>query len=189
MTVSDDARGTGDLARPDAKGRPRPEYGEYASPEEQARAIARSGPGTALPSIPAASGPEPAAGPQAPSTRAGIVDRLITVFLLALGLVYLIGGAGGYLNLATTLGTVYAQFGIGEYAPTPQTPLFGVAIVVCHAIIWVAAAVWARRRLSRGRRSWWVPVLGAGVTFLLTVVLFGALLAGDPAFLAYVSAA
>lgn len=119
----------------------------------------------------------------------GLLDRLFTIMLLALGLVYLIGGAGGYLDLATTLDTVYAQFGIGEYTPAPATPAFGVAFVASQAVIWVATVVWSYRRLSRGRRSWWVPVVGAATTFIVTVALFGALLASDPAFLAYVSAA
>ncbi len=172
--------------------RAQPEYGEYASPQEQAKAIARSQPagtggapasGTA-PSLPAAGS---RAAPAASS--AGVLDRFATVLLLALGLVYLIGGAGGYLDLARTLDTVYAQFGIGEYTPTPATSAFGLAFVACQTVVWVAAAVWSYRRLSRGRRSWWVAVLGAVVSFVVTVVLFGALLAGDPAFLAYVSSA
>lgn len=114
---------------------------------------------------------------------------MVTVALLALGLVYLIGGAGGYLDLPTTLDTVYAQFGIGTYTPTAATPAFGIAFVVSQSVVWVAVAVWSYRRLSRGRRSWWVPVLGAVATFLVTVALFAALLGGDPAFLAYVSSA
>lgn len=122
-------------------------------------------------------------------TPAGLLDRLLTVVLLALGLVYLIGGAGGYLDLVTTLDTVYAQFGIGEYTPAPATSAFGIAFVASQAVIWVATAAWVYRRLSRGRRSWWVPVLGALATFVVTVALFAALLATDPAFLAYVSTA
>lgn len=166
----------------------RPEYGEYASAEDQAKAIARSQPpGVPAPEPPpgATAGPTPSAAP----ASGGMLDRLVTVVLLALGLVYLIGGAGGYLDLATTLDTVYAQFGIGEYTPTPATSAFGIAFVASQAVIWLSAAVWSYRRLSRGRRSWWVPVLGAVATFLVTVTLFGALLAKDPAFLAYVSAA
>lgn len=190
VTVPDDARGQ--------EPRQRPEYGEYASPEEQAQAIARSQPREA--SVPsdrpphAAPAPAPAAptgslpAPQA-ATPVRTGDRVATVFLLALGLVYLIGGAGGYLALGTTLDTVYAQFGLGDYTPTSATPAFGVAIVACQAVIWITTALWSYRRLSRGRRSWWVPALGAVATFLVTVVLFGVLLAGDPAFLAYVSTA
>lgn len=114
---------------------------------------------------------------------------MVTVALLALGLVYLIGGASGYLDLPTTLDTVYAQFGIGVYTPTATTSAFGIAFVATQSIIWIVVAVWSYRRLSSGRRSWWVPVLGAAATFLVTVALLGALLGSDPAFLAYVSSA
>ncbi|HEU4850226.1 MAG TPA: DUF6264 family protein [Terrimesophilobacter sp.] len=189
MTVPNDA--------PGQEPRPRPEYGEYASPEEQEQAIARSQPreGSVVPdrqvqATPAATPVAPDHAPvRATPAPAGVGDRMVTVFLLALGLVYLIGGAGGYLSLGNTLDTVYAQFGLGDYTPTAATPAFGIAIVAGQAVIWIAAAAWSYRRLSSGRRSWWVPVLGAVATFLMTVVLFGVLLAGDPAFLAYVSEA
>ena len=175
---------------------PSPEYGEYASPEEQAKAIARSrseevprSTASVPPPAPAAPVTAPTATPAAAPAAAGVLDRLVTVVLLALGLVYLIGGAGGYLDLATTLDTVYAQFGIGEYTPTSATSAFGIAFVASQAVIWVVSAAWSYRRLARGRRSWWVPVLGAVASFVVTVALFGALLASDPAFLAYVSTA
>ena len=174
----------------------KPEFGEYASPQEQARAIARSQPDAASQST----SPEPPRGPAPEHTAAatstagagpaaGPLDRMVTVTLLALGLVYLIGGAGGYLDLPRTLDTVYAQFGIGSYTPTGATPAFGIAFVASQSVIWIVVAAWSYRRLSRGRRSWWVPVLGAVATFLVTVALFGALLWSDPAFLAYVTSA
>ena len=167
----------------------RPEYGEYASAEDQAKAIARSRPrGASIPE-PSLAEPAPEQPPSAAAAPGGMLDRLVTVVLLALGLVYLIGGAGGYLDLPTTLDTVYAQFGIGDYTPIAATAAFGIAFVASQAVIWVISALWSYRRLSRGRRSWWVPMLGAIATFLVTVALFGALLASDPAFLAYVSTA
>jgi len=174
---------------------PRPEFGEYASPEEQARAIARSQPdaapasGAPGPPTPPPPARGPAATAAAPTATGGPLDRIVTVLLLAIGLVYLIGGVGGYLDLPTTLDTVYAQFGIGSYTPTAATPAFGIAFLASQSLIWIAVAFWSYRRLSRGRRSWWVPVLGAVATFLVSVVLFGVLLGSDPAFLAYVSSA
>lgn len=118
-------------------------------------------------------------------TRAG--DRFVTIFLLAFGLIYLIGGAGGYLDLPTTLNTVFARFGVGDYTPTPATPVFGVAFLVSQSVIWLASAIWSYRRLSQGRQSWWVPVIGAAVTFLVTAILFAVLVSTDPAFVAYLS--
>jgi hypothetical protein len=37
--------------------------------------------------------------------------------------------------------------------------------------------------------AWWVPVLGAVVTFVVSVILLGTLLLGDPAFLENVTRA
>lgn len=163
-----------------------PQYGEYASEEEQAKAIARSG------AAPAPQRPADPVGPAFAGARSAtprIVDRMATIFLLAFGLVYLIGGAGSYLDLPTAMRTVYEQFGVDGYTPLPQTAAIGVAIVASQAVIWLVTAVWAYRRLAAARVAWWVPVLGAVVSFLVSVILLGSLLVADPDLLAHLTRA
>jgi hypothetical protein len=171
--------------------RERPQYGEYASPQEQAKARARSGaePGPPVTARPPSSAAAPSSGNGRARPLAGTVDRLLTVFLLAFGLVYLLSGTASYLDLAVAMEAVYAQFGIGDYTPQPQTQAIGIAIVAGQAVIWLVSAVWAYRRLRAGRMAWWVPVLGAVVTFVVSVILLGTLLLGDPAFLENVTRA
>ena len=65
----------------------------------------------------------------------------------------------------------------------------GIAIVAGQAVIWLVSAVWAYRRVRAGRMAWWVPVLCAVVTFVVSVILLGTLLLGDPAFLENVTRA
>ena len=162
----------------------RPQYGEYASKEEQARAIERSG---VTPAQPGAESEPPRLAPLGARPAAGRSDRLATIFLLALGLVYLLGGVASYLDLPTAMTAVYAQFGIGDYHPTAQTPVIGVAIIVAQAVIWLLAAVWSYRRLRAGRITFWVPIVGAVVSFVVSVILLGTLIFGDPAFVAYLT--
>ena len=176
--------------------RPRPEYGEYATPQEQAKAIAKSQP---LP--PRAERPAPIAeyaapvpppnigSPGTPVPRGGSANRLATIFLLALGLVYLVGGSPSYLALPATLDTVYKQWGIGSYAATSFASTIGIVVVVSQAVIWLIIAVIAIRRLRRGRSSWWVPLIGAVVTFVVTVILMAVVIMSDPAFTAYLTSA
>lgn len=173
--------------------RPRPEYGEYASETEWASAVKRSG--AELPEKTLAHGtpatPSPPAahtGQRAPGTgrtTGNTADRLSTIFLLSFGLVYVIGGAGGYLSLAATIERMFGLLGVGEYTPTELTPVFGVIIVVSQAIIWLATAVWSFARLRQGRLTLWVPLVGGVVNFLISALLLGILLASDPAFLAF----
>lgn len=176
--------------------RPRPQYGEYATPQEQAKAIAKSQPppSRAEPPAPLAenrfSTPPPAVGsPEPVRARRSSAERLATIFLLALGLVYLVSGAPSYLALPATLDAVYEQWGIGSYAATGFASAIGIAVVVSQALVWLAIAFIAVRRLRKGRSSWWVPIAGAVVTFVVTVILMAVVIMSDPAFTTYLTSA
>ena len=178
--------------------RPRPQYGEYASPQEQAKAIAQSQPlQSTVPSASPASLASPVAPTSAtpPATPAldsvpgqrGSFNRLATIVLLALGLVYLIGGASSFLALPQTLGLVYQQWGIGDYLATSFASTLGIVVVVAQAVIWLVVAVISLRRLRTHRTSWWVPIVGAVATFIVTVILMAVVIMSDPAFTAYLT--
>ncbi len=179
-------------------GRPLPQYGEYASASEQASAIERSG--VARPQPAAAVVPASPEVPATPAVRAKrtqlssrtasqAVDRIATIFLLSFGFVYVIGGAESFFTLGASLNRLFLQLGIGDYTPTSLTPIIGIMIVVSQGIMWLIAAGSSYVRISRGRKSWWVPVAGGAVSFLVFAVLLGILLSADPAFLAYASGA
>jgi Family of unknown function (DUF6264) len=189
---------------------PRPEYGEYASAAEQAEAIERSGvPRAGLPSAEARSAGAARAGLPAasvenspvarsasvpstmPPTRTGTwaLDRVVTIFLLSFGLVFVIGGAGTYLSLDASLESMFSQLGVGEYTPTSMTGIVGIIIVVSESIIWLLATGWSYARLNRGRLAWWIPVVAGVVSFIVSAILIGILLSTDPAFLAYATSA
>ena len=149
---------------------------------------AAAGPGTRGPAATRLARPQPKA--PFPTTRGGhtaakLADRTGTIFLLSFGFVYLLGSSGTYLNLASGLGTLFDQMGIGHYTPTSQTSGVGIGIIVGQALIWLVVAAWSYRRIVAGRTSWWVPLIGAIASVILTATLLGILLAGDPAFLAY----
>lgn len=171
--------------------RPAPQYGEYASDEEMASAIKRSGgtPPVAPTSIQHAKATvqRPAAPAVTPMTHTvppkNAVDRIVTVFLLAFGLVYVVGGISTYLNLGVTLQETVKRFGMGDYQPTSQTASIGIAMIVSQTLFWLIAAVWSYRRISRRKISWWVPVVLGVISFLVLAALLGSLLAADPSFM------
>lgn len=117
----------------------------------------------------------------------GSANRLATVALLALGLVYLIGGAGSYLALPESLDMLYQQWGIGSYAATSLASTIGIAVVVSQAVIWIATALLAVRRLRKGRSSWWIPLIGAVVTVIVTAIFMAVVIMSDPTFTAYLT--
>lgn len=179
-----------------------PEYGERATPEQQAEAIRRSGgvpeaqraaelpPATwraadGLQQRPAP-GTAPSARPSAPPSGKYLVNRFVTVFLLGVGLVAVIQSVFSSLDLAESIQILYAQQGIGDYVETPLTSTVGIALVVVHAALWAATAWVSMRVLASGRTAWWIPLIGAVIAFAVMAILMAFLLLGDPAFMQYI---
>ncbi|MGB3374228.1 MAG: DUF6264 family protein [Microbacterium sp.] len=160
----------------------RPQYGEYASPEEQR---VRAG----LPPVeqmPAASGPvsstsQPDAVGAPPAGRR--VGRMITAVLLGIGLVNVLTSIPGFLDLSATFDQTLKMLGLeGSFSNFAAAKTWGaVALVVMVA--GYAVTVWLSVRRIRGNRtSWWVPLVGFLVTMLLVSVCISVPMFGDPAF-------
>ncbi len=219
--------------------RPRPEYGEYSSPEEQ---LARMGeaadaapaaeppahdaalippalqppappapgslgplplldqPPAGLPPFgarpfggagaPGALGSAPAVAFAPPRRSAGAIlaDRIVTVALLAYGLITVLTGIPQYLDLAGIANQSFAAAGIpGEFTSTAQSDALGVTAAFILAIGFALTAWIAVRRLRRGRVAWWVPLIGFVLTFIPIAICLSVALMGDPAFIDYVA--
>lgn len=159
--------------------RPRPAYGEYATPEEQRARIAQpsatweletghtlggDGPATpaaAAPIAPVTSGTAASAPPRPP--RMG--DRIATIALLAYGLVNVVSSVitladyPAYANSILALMGVDATYTDGTAARPWAMAASGVLIVG-----WLLTAALSYFSLRRGRLTWWIPVV-AGIVF------------------------
>ncbi len=144
----------------------RPRYGELATPEEQRRAAGlppldqvviddpAAGAHPAGPMI-ASAAAQPASGERAAadeaSTRRHPVDRLVTIALLAYGLVNVVITAIGYLDLTAVMNQAMSVLGIeGEFTNYAQGRLWGTIAAVVLVVGWVLTAMLAVRRLRRG---------------------------------------
>lgn len=163
----------------------RPQYGEYATPEEQ-RARAGLPPveqvSTASAPAPAPPLQQPAVGPAAarPRNRAGV---MITAVLLGVGLMNVLYSIPEFLDLSSTLEqTLKLLGGDGSFSNFAAAKTWGViALVVMLAgyglTLWLAL-----RRIRSGRSSWWVPLVGFVVTMLVVSVCVSVPMLGDPVF-------
>lgn len=161
----------------------RPQYGEYASPEEQR---ARSG----LPPLgaePTASAPAPAApvrpaGRTAPARRTG---RFVTLVLLGFGLVNVLSSIPQFVNMSSTLTESMKLLGIdGEFTNYAAARTWGVVAVVI-LLVGYAATVWlSLRQLKRDKPAWWIPLVGFVVTMSLVSACISIVMFSDPAFTA-----
>lgn len=161
-----------------------PEFGELATPEEQARARSRYGearPGNSLPSASPAPKPQPRpSNVSIQSNRQGRFDRMATIFLLAVELMFIVSSIGGYLNLGEAMSKVFDQLGMTDYSPPASASTWGIAVLLIQSIIWIVTAVWAYSRLSQLKSAWWIPLVGGIVSFLSSVLVFAILISGDP---------
>lgn len=172
--------------------RPRPQYGEYATPEVQAKAMGmRHAPTTPLVRRPEPAGAQPVAtAPAVPAATAsgaptGQINRIVTVALLALGLINVLASIGSYLALPDTIQSVYNQLGAGKYTSAALASALGIVAVAMGAVFWLVTALISVQRLRRGRTAWWVPLVGAAATFIALAIIMSIAVLSDPAFAAY----
>ncbi|KQZ05005.1 hypothetical protein ASD19_03100 [Microbacterium sp. Root53] len=161
--------------------RPRPQYGEYATPEEQRARIRRPQP---LPPL-----PEPGAPPATPVSPVGapvkaagmtpgrLIDRAAAVALLVYGLVSMVNAISAMLDPAPLLDAMGLD--AGELGVT-STGGWGIAAALLLAGGWLLTAWLTWRAHRRGWILFWIPLAGGFVFNALSglVVAFGLL--SDP---------
>lgn len=180
--------------------RQRPRYGELApegwswQPPQDAHDRTAGVPTPPQPPIaptpqPPASGGAPwavgAAGPTA--SRAPTWDRAVTLSLIFLGLLgtYL---AISILNaLPQAVQVLYTQEGLGPYTPAPTVAGVITAGSITEAVVWLASTAVSILLLTRGRRAFYVPLIGAVVSFVVIFVFMSVVLATDSTLFDYFS--
>ncbi len=168
--------------------RPRPQFGEYATPEEQRARIQEPAPWQIAPVAP----PEPVAAgvptpgiPAAPPVgvaRPRAVDRIVTFALLAYGLVNVVSSIPAFLDYGAYAETMLAIVGVDVKMSDPGAGRgWGIAAVIVLSLGWLATAAVSVWNMRRGRLSWWIP-LTAGILFTaIAGMLMAVPLVNDPA--------
>lgn len=176
--------------------RPRPQYGEYATPEEQRARIAQPDVGlvyepapvidAAPASAPAAPHPAPAqqqGGPAGIETRRSRpVDRIVTFALLAYGLVNVISAFPALIDYTPYVDTMFRVLGVeAELADPAAGRPWGLAAAIVLAVGWLITAAVSWVSLRRGRLSWWIPLVGGVVFTFASSMLVLVPIMNDPA--------
>jgi hypothetical protein len=195
--------------------RPKPQYGEYATPQEQAKIIADSLPPVSpllVPPVPVPSAPVPSA-PVPPVLNPGVVGkpprtphgrtrvtgppptdprrrpRRWDIILTAVLLGYATINVVTQLIARDTLATIAAQFfvaqGIGTYTPTALTTSLGNTLNVVTLALFVATVLVTTWMLRRGSIAFWVPIAGGVLATIVALVFVVILLQSDPAFVTF----
>ncbi|TQJ31694.1 DUF6264 family protein [Microbacterium sp. SLBN-146] len=181
-------------------GRERPRFGEYATPEEQRSRIQQpdvtealstgSAPVDQVVDTPVDATPETPAPVAASATPRPVsaVNRLATIVLLAFGAANVLFSLFSYLNLAPAIERSMDVLGVpGEFTSFDAARTWGIVAAIVLLAGYVVTAVITWRVLKAGRVSWWIPLVGAVVTFIAVSFCIAVPLMGDPAFIDFVS--
>lgn len=140
--------------------RPRPQYGEYATPEQQAAAMGGAfvpppDPATRVTVV----APIPGEVPTATPFRLGgnVIDRFVTVFQLGIGLVLLL--SSDFFHLGENANTDLAELGFSQRIPV-GIDHYAWLLLGANIALLLATFVWAYARLRRGRLAFYIPLVG-----------------------------
>ena len=192
----------------ESEDRPRPQYGEYATPEEQRARIRQpdaspardsglpgdappAAPGTPLP--PGGYHPQPPVAPGYPVVseeavaRKRTADRIITFALLAYGLFNVVTTLSALLDFPRLATTYFDLMGIsGTFTNVESGQLWGRIGFIILVAGYVLTVMISLRRLRAGKLTWWIPLVAGIVVQLVVGVCLAIPLVNDPAFQAYV---
>ncbi|WP_165063896.1 DUF6264 family protein [Marisediminicola senii] len=180
--------------------RPRPRYGEYATPQQQAETVAHSlppvppvimpadhaGAVSPVPTPPAAgtTGPTAPGAPGAPRTRRRW-DLILSVALLAYGLFTVLSGLVQYSNLGAMMQQVYDTQGVGDFTEYDLARTIGFTLIVVNTVIYAITLYITVRLLRATRLAFYVPLIAGVLASIVTVGLIVTLMLSDPAFVTY----
>ncbi|MDQ1121712.1 DUF6264 family protein [Microbacterium trichothecenolyticum] len=176
----------------DVDERPRPQFGEYATPEEQRARIQRPAVTEALdagvapqpePVVPAAAPVSaPTSGPG--GLRGPLWDRVLAGGLLAYGLVSTVSTIVQLLDFPAYAESAAKVLGVdASFTNLSAGYLWGAAAAFVYGIGWLLTAVLTWRRLKRGRIAFWIPLVGFVATVLVAGACVTAALLGDQQFM------
>ena len=187
--------------------RPRPEYGEYASPAQQAEAM-----GISEAELAAVTAPKPAPGKPADEVEGKIEpatgllppprpedaiplppppapaaaknrrwDRAATYAMLFVGIYWLVVFTASFRDLGTAMEQTTKMLDLGEFTSFALADSFGFWLSIIVPVVYVVTAGIAIVRVRAGKLAFFVPLIGAGVGGVITLVFFTILMYSDPA--------
>jgi hypothetical protein len=160
--------------------RARPEYGEYASVDEQVAAG-----GYRVEAEPPA--PEPLAPPLAATRVAGAPpttrpwDLALTVTFLVFGAYSVFSSIPSLLDFGSTLDQMYELSGYGDYTELGLARAIGIGILISQSVLFVLTVIVTMLRLRAHKLAFFVPLIGGVLAGIVIFVLLLVAMVSDPA--------
>lgn len=174
--------------------RPRPQYGEYATAEEQQARIRQpdvtealdagvaAAPAAAPVVVAAPAVGEPQEADAAPAPKRRPVNRIVTFALLAYGLITVVTSFNALVDYNAYADQVLGMMGLDTaLAEGLDGRSFGIAAALTLIVGWAVTALLSWMVLARGHISWWIPIVGGVVFTTISAALMLIPLMGDQA--------
>jgi Family of unknown function (DUF6264) len=158
---------------------PAPRWGEYAPLPPAPPVQPSAQPTPVVPMAPRAPG-------GAPVRRRRTWDLVLTIALLAYGLMTVLASLSGASDLGRTIEQVYVLQGLGDYTPTALAGTLTTVANVAQVVLLGLAAYLSYRLLKAGRIAFWVPLVAGAIASLLVGVFGLTLMVSDPSFQDYI---
>jgi uncharacterized membrane protein YhaH (DUF805 family) len=167
--------------------RPRPEYGEYATTEEQAEAMGVVYRPAVEPVEPVAPQPQPVV-PAAAIVQPRRWDLVTTIALIVFGTYVTVSGFATYGDLPSALTQIYSMYGYEDgYDGTAAAATFGMVINIVQVVLLAVAAYLSSRRLRTGKVTFWIPLTAGILSSATSTTLLMILLFSDPGFMQFMT--
>jgi len=107
----------------------------------------------------------------------------VTLGLLVLGLLGTFFAISILNSLPQAIQMMYTQESLGTYSPAADVPGILLVGAIVQAVLWAGTATISVLLLVRGRRGFYVPLIGGFVSLVLIFAFMGVVLSGDPTLL------
>ena len=163
----------------------RPQYGEFATPEEQAAAsgvpvvpapLAPPVPGTAVRAAPPHDAPR-----QRPRW-----DSILTTVLLALGAYSVITSFIDTSAIGEAFATTFQQFEFGEFSSFDAANRMALVVAFVQLGAYVITVALSLRTARQNRVTFFIPLLAGVITTVVCALLLMSVVVNDPAYLTWV---
>ncbi|MEV8266081.1 DUF6264 family protein [Microbacterium sp. NPDC076911] len=166
--------------------RPRPQYGEYATAEEQQARIKQPDISQALDTGVVADVPQGQLSPDVIPAETPVVgeggakrqnrrrpfDRAATFGLLVYGLITVVTSFTELVEYNPYAEQMLSMMGVDtDLAATIAGQSWGIAAALVLVFGWFVTAMFSWMSMSRGRISWWIPLVGAFVFTSISALL------------------
>lgn len=111
----------------------------------------------------------------------------LTIMLLVIGAFNLFGNLHDYVDPGTLANAVLTQMHTGDakfpvvtYTPTELTAIVGAVLLTLQGANYGLMLWWSIQRMKARKFSFWVPLVGAGISSVLVFSTLAILLFSDP---------